>query len=221
LEQACTFSLLDSRSQNKNRNCQVLARSGLAENSRIQDPKLAYSFDHTHAESKDAGWTLVQLVVQSLTPSVNFGDALIAAMINASTLALMNAGSIPMRGVVCAVSIRRTGTNSSAGPTLVLDPSDDEFPSLKGGGCFPFLLGAGQKGGSEVVWSNGKSTAPFDEQDLIRARDLARGGAEKVWKQMKEGVRWVGKEKPLPTQINVVREVSDSEDDSDDDEMEI
>jgi exosome complex component RRP46 len=162
--------------------------------------------------------TLVQLVVQSLTPSVNFGDALIAAMINASMLALMNAGSIPMRGVVCAVPIGRTGTNSSAGPILVLDPSDDEFPSLKGGGCFAFLFGAGQEGGSEVVWSNWKSTAPFDEQDLIRTRDLARGGAEKVWKEMKEGVRWMCKEKPLPTQINVLREVRDSEDDSDDDD---
>jgi exosome complex component RRP46 len=164
---------------------------------------------------------LVQLVVQLLTLSVNFGDALIAAMINASMLALMNAGSIPMRGVVCAVSIRRTGTNSSAGPIPVVDPSDDEFPSLKGGGCFPFLFNASQKGGSEVVWSHWKSTAPFDEQDLIRARDLARGGAEKVWKEMKEGAMWMGKEKPLPAQIKVVREVSDSEDDSDDDEIEI
>ena len=39
----------------------------------------------------------------------------------------------------------------------------------------------------------GNPTAPFDELDLIRARNLARGGAEKVWKEVKEGVRWVGK----------------------------
>jgi hypothetical protein len=77
--------------------------------------------------------------------------------------------------------------------------------------------------GSEVApgWSNWTSTTPFNEQDLIRARDLARGGEVNVWEEMKVRVRWMGKEKPLPTQINVVREVRDNEDDSDDDEMEI
>jgi hypothetical protein len=87
---------------------------------------------------------------------------------------------------------------------------------------FAFLFGAGQKGGSEVapVRSNWKSTTPFNEQDLICARDLTRGGAEKIYKELKGGVRWMGDEKPLPMQIKVVREVSDRED-SDDDEMEI
>jgi ribonuclease PH len=98
---------------------------------------------------------------------VNFGDALIAAVLNASTLALMNAGSgsIPMRGAVCAVATDRSGTNSRARPILVLDPTDEEFPSLKkGGGYFAFFFSYG------VIGS--RLHTSFDEQDLIRATDL-------------------------------------------------
>jgi exosome complex component RRP46 len=112
-------------------------------------------------------------------------------------------------------------SKNKAGPTLILDPSDDEFPSLEGGGCFAFLFGVGQKGGSEMVWSSWQSTTPFDARELARARDLARDGAEKVWKEMKRSVGGMGKEKPLTTQVKAVQEESGSEDDSDDDEMEV
>ncbi|KIY51528.1 hypothetical protein FISHEDRAFT_10768, partial [Fistulina hepatica ATCC 64428] len=64
--------------------------------------------------------TLVQLVVQVLSPIqqsdashvAKYTDVLCAAMINASSLALLNAASVPMCGVVCAVPIsegRRQG----------------------------------------------------------------------------------------------------------------
>jgi exosome complex component RRP46 len=170
--------------------------------------------------------TLIQLVVQSLTPVGKFQGPLIAAMINASTLALMKAGSIPMRGVVCAVSVGRLRSNSESSPILVLDPSDDEVPSLAGGGCFAFLFNASQKGGSEVVWSNWQSTAPVSEDTLISARVLARGGAEKVWKAMKESIGWMGNREPLTMQSQssksvVVAEESGSDEESDDDEMDI
>ncbi|KAK0476703.1 exosome component Rrp46 [Armillaria novae-zelandiae] len=52
--------------------------------------------------------TLVQLVVQALSlPPKAWQDGLTAAMINASTLAFLNAASIPMKGIVCAVTVGR------------------------------------------------------------------------------------------------------------------
>jgi exosome complex component RRP46 len=145
--------------------------------------------------------TLVQLVVQSLTPlevcaGNNFRiSSLAAAMINASTLALLNAGSVPMRGVVCAVSVGRMCSKSNPSALLILDPSEDEIPSLGGGGCFAFLFATGLNNSgsssvpsSEAVWNNWQSSMPFTEEELLRARDLARDGAERVWANMKQSI---------------------------------
>ncbi|KDQ54217.1 hypothetical protein JAAARDRAFT_135749 [Jaapia argillacea MUCL 33604] len=156
--------------------------------------------------------TLVQLVVQSLTPTptLRYHPALVASIINASTLALLNAGSIPMRGVVCAVAVGRfrlsptrtsraipTGGNSLV---LIVDPSESEASSLEGGGCFAFLFGAGFGDydsslgipGCEVVWTNWHSTTPFNEDELARARELARVGAKDVWRAIKDSVQGAG-----------------------------
>jgi exosome complex component RRP46 len=171
--------------------------------------------------------TLVQLVVQALIPAEKFYSPLVASIINASTLALMNAGSIPMRGIVCAVSVGRFRSNSMHTSTLILDPSDDELSSLQGIGCFAFLFGTGQKGGSEVVWSNWQSSTSFSEEELISARNLARGGAEKVWMGMKQSVGRVVDTKPSAVQTQSIMSVaaeedeSSSEDDSDDNEMKL
>jgi exosome complex component RRP46 len=170
--------------------------------------------------------TLIQLVVQSLTQAGTdkFQGPLVAAMINASTMALMNAGSIPMRGVVWAVSVGRLRSTTKSSPSLLLDPSDDEIPSLEGGGCFAFLFGTGQKGGSEMVWSNWQSNAPFDEVELLSARELARTGAKKVWMCMKESIGWMGKGKSvavLEKRSKQEIEEYDSEDENDHDDMEI
>jgi exosome complex component RRP46 len=144
-------------------------------------------------------------------------------MINASTMALMNTGIIPMRGVVCAISVGRLRFTNESSTTLVLDPSDDELPSLGGGGCFAFLFSTGQKGGSQVVWNDWQSKTPFTEQELRDARELARGGAEKVWKCMKKAIGGVGVGKAVLEQRSNEEQKyeSGSEDESDDDEMEI
>ena len=132
-----------------------------------------------------------------------------------------------MRGVVCAVSVGRLRSNPTSNSTLVLDPSDDELPLLDGVGCFAFLSGTGRKGGLDVVWSNWQSVTPFDEEELVSARDLAKSGAETIWMHMKKSVGGMGDRKPLALQIESTESVpmeeeeSGSDDDSDDDEMEI
>ena len=64
-------------------------------------------------------------------------------MINASSLALPNAGSIQMRGVVCAVSVCRVLYSSKLSSHLILssnEPNEKEFASLDTGGCFAFMF---------------------------------------------------------------------------------
>ena len=150
---------------------------------------------------------LIQLVIQSVTPTTShrLPYTLIASLINASTLALLNSGSVPMRGVVCAVAVGRLQYISANGPNaiaLVLDPSDDELSSVRGGGCFAFLFAAdlkeqqakadsGSRMQCEVVWSHWHATTAFDDNELGRARELANAGAEQVWCKMKESVDWM------------------------------
>lgn len=133
---------------------------------------------------------LLQLVVQSLTPSPStmFRPSLVAAMINASSLALLNAGSIQMRGVVCAVSV---GSLSSR---LILDPNEKEFASLDTGGCFAFMF---TSSGAQVVWNNWQSSASFSEKDLKSAINLALQGAKSVWAAMKASVGAMGTRKVI------------------------
>jgi hypothetical protein len=102
-------------------------------------------------------------------------------------MALMKAGNIPMRGVVGAVSVSRSTTK-----LLLLDPSYDGIPSLAGGDCFTFLFGTGQKGGSQVAWSNWQLSPLFDEDEPLSAGELARGGAKKVWMCMNKRIGWMG-----------------------------
>lgn len=141
--------------------------------------------------------TLIQLVAQSLTPihndtftgprsSLRLNPSLVASIINASSLALMNTSSFPMRGVVCAVAVGRL-KNSHA---LVVDPSEDELPILDGGGTFSFLVTALPQGAQAITqlgWSNWNA-APFREEELLSATQLAQEASELVYKQMKEAV---------------------------------
>ncbi|PCH35154.1 hypothetical protein WOLCODRAFT_59370, partial [Wolfiporia cocos MD-104 SS10] len=82
--------------------------------------------------------SLVQLVAQAICSNGaragSWRSTLIAALINASCAALLNAASVPMRGVVCAVAVGRRGD------TLLLDPAEEEFSDLLGSGCFAFLF---------------------------------------------------------------------------------
>ncbi|TDL25446.1 hypothetical protein BD410DRAFT_837619 [Rickenella mellea] len=164
--------------------------------------------------------TLIQLVVQSLSPPTRTqvtgkgqaNYALTAALINASTLSLLNAASIPMRGAVCAVAIGRLRTTH----TLILDPRENEFDSLDGGGVFAFMF-PGSDGDGEVVWSSW-SAVPFLEEDVKRAKEVARISAREVWVKMKDVVWPVGRDRAMkvgiekmPTGQAMAVDVGDSE----------
>lgn len=151
--------------------------------------------------------TLIQIVVQALSssqpPSPSIPGpwcTLIAAEINACSLALLNAGSIPMRGVVCAVALGR----HSEGGRVKFVPNPVEERTLDGAGCFAFLFGgvgsgpntASRKtegsGPSEVVWRSfrGASGASplVDVHEVTKATETARKEAYEVWLYMKQSV---------------------------------
>ncbi|KAF4568623.1 exosome non-catalytic core subunit rrp46 [Pleurotus pulmonarius] len=137
--------------------------------------------------------TLIQLIIQALTPSSKTGlkwdNGLIAAMINASTMALLNAGSIPMRGIVCAVAVARVDN------TLLVDPSPEEMAKdddVSGSGCFAFMFGHGvgrtpNEADFTCVWSNWRGDGG-GEQDVITGRALAKEGARQVWEAIKSSI---------------------------------
>ena len=138
--------------------------------------------------------TLIQLVVQALVSArTQWKDPLIASMINASSLALMNAGSVPMRGVVCAVAIGRLPELG-----LVVDPSEEECVGLNAGGCFAFLFAEGIGSCIESVWTNWRSkSGPFDEKDFNRARILAKRSAQTIYNTFRSSIPWMGMTEPF------------------------
>ncbi|KAH7904449.1 hypothetical protein BJ138DRAFT_1019142, partial [Hygrophoropsis aurantiaca] len=86
--------------------------------------------------------TGVVVVVQDLGGGAGMAShAQTAARINACSLALLNAGSVPMRGVVCAVAVQRSGHRLVLCPDESIDANGD---ADGGGGCFAFLFGAGR-----------------------------------------------------------------------------
>ncbi|KDQ14621.1 hypothetical protein BOTBODRAFT_32377 [Botryobasidium botryosum FD-172 SS1] len=159
--------------------------------------------------------TLIQLVAQSLSPSPSLPSpspsssssssspslpssshhSLAAALINASSLALLHAASIPMRATLCAVTVGKqklttTATNTHPGAdshsVLVLDPEGE----VEERGCFAFLFGAAVGGGGgggalegEVVWADWSGA--FNEDEYLQAVELARLGAKKVLRFIK------------------------------------
>ena len=147
--------------------------------------------------------TLIQLVVQSLTLTRGRRDNLMAAMINASSLALLDSGSVYMRGVVCAVAVGRLKDG-----TLVVDPDEEEEVVVEGcggGGCFAFMFSGAAAAAadnhdnnnkppksSDCVWSgwnSSKSSASsYDEGDFFKARELARVAAVDVYFAMKKSL---------------------------------
>ncbi|KAI0331749.1 hypothetical protein GY45DRAFT_559458 [Cubamyces sp. BRFM 1775] len=154
--------------------------------------------------------TLVQIVGQALcgTDSGNglgsagrgWNASLTASLVNATTAAFVNAGSVPMKGVVCAVSVGRLQSEDARATTLILDPEEAELPRLAGSGCFAFLfsavLPASPLASADVppcslLWTNYTTAAPFDVSELSHARELAEKGARQVWQKMKESVAWL------------------------------
>ncbi|KAF9473040.1 ribosomal protein S5 domain 2-like protein [Pholiota conissans] len=134
--------------------------------------------------------TLVQLVVQALSSPSNatWKDTHIAAMANASTLAFLQACSVPMQGVVTAVAIGRLVDGS-----LIVDPSEDEMSSLQAGGCFVFMFSGSSTGSSvsniDCVWSSWKSTSGrYSQEELFKAKELAKVGAQAVYEEVRRSL---------------------------------
>uniref|UniRef100_A0A8H7Y606 Exoribonuclease phosphorolytic domain-containing protein n=1 Tax=Psilocybe cubensis TaxID=181762 RepID=A0A8H7Y606_PSICU len=150
--------------------------------------------------------TLVQLVVQSLSPPRD-ALSLSAAMVNASSLALLKASSVPMKGVVAAVAVGQLSSGA-----LVLDPSD-EAEVVKGGGVFAFMFADGiglNDSNTDCLWTSWKSTlGRYDEKELVAARELAREGAQEVYTAMRKSFEHSG-------EMGV-----NTNDEEDDDKMEI
>ena len=142
--------------------------------------------------------TLIQLVVQPLSPSLmgsskgisSFHPTIAAASINASSLAMMNA-SVTMKGVVCAIAVARTTSGE-----LILNPGTDQLASSTASGCFAFIFTAAELSNDRLhaseVWSNWQSSLGFDVAEVFGARKLAQQGARQIWELMKESVRSVG-----------------------------
>lgn len=151
-------------------------------------------------------------------------DSLTAAMINASSLALLNSGSIYMRGVVTSVAVGRLPDG-----TLVVDPDEEEEESLGGGGCFAFMFADGlDKTNSDCVWSGWKSMlGTYDESEFFSAREIAKAAALDVYLAMKKNIDTLGArvsyntDTPARGLSNVIKEEAMVEDDSDDDRMEM
>ncbi|CAE6434667.1 unnamed protein product [Rhizoctonia solani] len=115
--------------------------------------------------------SLIQLTVLSLSPASS-SPSYAATHINAATLALLNAASVPMRGVVCAVAVGI----SKAGGDAVLDPADNgEYARA---GCFAFFFSEARAPEGEVVWADWKGATTKDE--YANAVQLARTGAKQV-----------------------------------------
>ena len=181
--------------------------------------------------------TLIQLVVQSLTPSPTerFSPSLVAASINAASLALLNAGSVPMTGVVCATAVTCLHpATEDATSALVLDPSEAECHTGTASGCFAYLFttetNESQESpaipGARLVWTNWRANnGIFDEEELTRARGLGLAGAESVWRAIKQSVPQMDGLPPLPPSGLLPAEVDDdikaSDGESDDAKIEI
>jgi exosome complex component RRP46 len=159
--------------------------------------------------------TLIQLVVQSLTPSTvdGFSPSLVAACINASSLALLNAGSIAMTGVVCAAAVSWHHAAEEDTLVLVLDPSEAESCEGMGCGCFAFSFTTETSGSSQqlstkpsarLVWTNWHTRGSvLGEGELEHAHALGFAGAEAVWRAIRQSVPQMGgltRRRPPPSQ---------------------
>ncbi|KAF8879718.1 exosome component Rrp46 [Infundibulicybe gibba] len=129
--------------------------------------------------------TLVQVVVQELVSTRGSSgcagdDVMLSAMINATMLSLLDAGSIPLRGVVCAVPLARLPQQHDSAPRYAT-----HAPATIASGCFAFLF-EGASSEPACVWASwGSATPGGTAPDLEEAQHVARGVAKVIWREMK------------------------------------
>ena len=100
-------------------------------------------------------------------------------LINAASLAFLQASSLPLIGVVVAVAV---GVSVRDGERLILvDPEDSELENLVAGGVFAFLSDGNDSNDlskSNVVWSSWDG--PFRPTEVSQAEGQARAAGTKV-----------------------------------------
>ncbi|KAF6745975.1 exosome component Rrp46 [Ephemerocybe angulata] len=136
-------------------------------------------------ESKSQAATIRSAIAPSLILNKN-PRTLIQLVIQTLTLALLNAGSVPMRGVVCAIAIGKTRDGE-----LLVDPEEARVAELIQGGCFAFMVadGAGLESNSTTVWTNWRALeGTFDETGLMSAREAAKDAIKRVYTSMKSSL---------------------------------
>ncbi|EKM58179.1 uncharacterized protein PHACADRAFT_88763 [Phanerochaete carnosa HHB-10118-sp] len=154
--------------------------------------------------------TLVQIVGQALCGSDSgsglgstgrgWNASLVASLVNACSASLINAGSVPIKGVVCAASVGRIpDLNDSGSYVLVLDPSEAELASLEGGGCFVFMFASTLPPSPDddqdtphtsLLWTNYTATSGvIDDAEFMEAKNLALEGAQEIWALFKGSIK--------------------------------
>lgn len=92
-----------------------------------------------------------------------------------------------MHGVVAAVAVGRLSDGS-----LIVDPSEDETGTLQACGGFAFMFSGAthlKKSDTDCVWSSWKSTTGrYSQDELFKARELARIGATAVYDEMRRNL---------------------------------
>ncbi|KAG5634397.1 hypothetical protein H0H81_002115 [Sphagnurus paluster] len=137
--------------------------------------------------------TGITVVLQAMAPTAEGAagtHAMSAAMINAAMLALLNAGSVPMRGVVCAVPVGLVASKLSGEAELVVDP--EEKTRLLASGCFAFLFTSeeGQLHGRCVMaeWTFLGERRGGVGANLSEVTQLAQRGAREVYAAVYQSV---------------------------------
>lgn len=165
--------------------------------------------------------SLIQVVVQALSPSSSSSASrsagpeklsrsgvdteayvLFAAEVNACSLALLNGGSIPLRGVVCAVAVAQS---SGGRPQIVTQggSATSKKNGIESAGCFAFLFGVDRAPAedaddagydvtprSKMIWTDYHANLgrAFSTTALEEAEKVALEGAAAVWAKMKESL---------------------------------
>jgi exosome complex component RRP46 len=147
--------------------------------------------------------TLIQLVAQSLTSTtVDQNPSLEAAFINASSLALLQASSFPMLGVVCAAAVGHMKRHDSdpelTSERFLLDPDAQETRQCDAVGCVAVMFrsrSSSRKGDEEmdedaeqvrgeIVWSSLHGIPLQSDYDALLR--LAKTGAKLVYSAMRD-----------------------------------